>query len=76
MKPRTEHSESRGQTPINLELTERISRRAYELFEARGREHGYDREDWLQAETEILATLQAGAIQEPEAAERQAATAA
>jgi hypothetical protein len=31
-----------------------ICRRAYQIFEARGREHGHDREDWLQAEGEIL----------------------
>jgi len=31
-----------------------ITRRAYELFETRGREHGHDWEDWFQAETELL----------------------
>ena len=31
-----------------------IARRAYELFEARGREHGHDQEDWLRAEAELL----------------------
>ncbi len=31
-----------------------ISRRAHELFEARGREHGHDREDWFRAESELL----------------------
>lgn len=30
-----------------------IRRRAYELFEARGRRHGYDWDDWIQAETEL-----------------------
>ncbi len=34
-----------------------IRERAYQLFEARGRELGHDVEDWLQAEAEILATL-------------------
>jgi hypothetical protein len=29
-----------------------IARRAYELFEERGREDGRDRDDWLQAERE------------------------
>jgi hypothetical protein len=32
---------------------EDIARRAYQLFEARGREHGHDVEDWLQAEREL-----------------------
>jgi len=31
-----------------------IARRAHELFEARGREHGHDREDWFRAESELL----------------------
>lgn len=31
-----------------------IARRAYELFEARGGEHGHDWEDWLRAESELL----------------------
>jgi hypothetical protein len=35
------------------ELEHQIHLRAYELFEARGREDGHDIEDWLQAETEL-----------------------
>ena len=31
-----------------------IARRAYELYEARGREHGHDWEDWFRAESELL----------------------
>ena len=31
-----------------------ITRRAYELFEMRNREHGHDWEDWFQAESELL----------------------
>lgn len=30
-----------------------IARRAYQLYEERGREHGGDREDWFQAEREL-----------------------
>jgi hypothetical protein len=37
--------------PKNIE--ERIRRRAYELYEARGREGGRDWEDWFSAESEI-----------------------
>ena len=36
------------------EITELISQRAFELFEAKGRLHGSNREHWLQAESEIL----------------------
>jgi hypothetical protein len=35
------------------ERLERISARAFELYEARGGEHGQDRDDWLQAEQQI-----------------------
>lgn len=35
-------------------LKEQIRLRAYELYEARGREDGRELEDWLQAEAEIL----------------------
>ncbi len=31
-----------------------ISRRAHELFEARGQKHGHDQEDWFLAESELL----------------------
>jgi hypothetical protein len=30
-----------------------IAERAYELFLARGRVHGYEREDWLEAEKQL-----------------------
>lgn len=40
-----------GSTP---EVLEEIRLRAYELFERRGRNPGHDREDWLQAEAEVL----------------------
>ncbi|MFB3812889.1 MAG: DUF2934 domain-containing protein [Terriglobales bacterium] len=39
--------------PVNLE--EAIRARAYQLFEERGYQHGRDTEDWLRAESEILA---------------------
>lgn len=31
-----------------------IARRAHELFEVRGREHGHDLDDWVRAEAELL----------------------
>ena len=34
---------------------EDVERRAYELFDQRGREQGRDWDDWLQAERELLA---------------------
>ena len=34
----------------NVEFYARVARRAYDLFERRGREEGHDVEDWLEAE--------------------------
>ena len=39
---------------MDQEMREQIEKRAYELFEARGAEHGHDVEDWVRAESEIL----------------------
>ena len=36
------------------ELYNALARRAYELFDGRGHEHGHDLEDWLRAESEFL----------------------
>ena len=47
-QPMTEMSELQ-----EFELEYQIRLRAYELYEARGREDGHDIEDWLQAETEL-----------------------
>jgi hypothetical protein len=41
-------------------ILDQIRRRAYELFEERGRLEGFDQEDWVRAETEILAKFQRG----------------
>ena len=55
----TEDAKFAGEaTDINIlseEQLEQIRRRAYELYEARGREDGHAVEDWLQAEGEIIA---------------------
>jgi hypothetical protein len=36
----------------------RIARRAHEIYEARGGQHGKAMEDWLQAEREIDAAIE------------------
>ena len=36
------------------EISQYIAQRAYEFFESRGRQVGYDIEDWLRAELELL----------------------
>ena len=35
-----------------------VARRAYELFLARGAHHGFDRQDWLEAERELNAAAE------------------
>jgi hypothetical protein len=37
-------------------LEEEIRRRAYELYEERGRQHGRDIDDWVRAEAEVTGT--------------------
>lgn len=44
-----------GQAPS----TEAVARRAYELFEQRGREPGHELEDWLAAEAELAGSTEA-----------------
>jgi hypothetical protein len=44
---------TRAAAPQGEPVEERIRRRAYELYQARGREDGHELEDWQQAEAEI-----------------------
>ena len=41
------------------EISDTLARRAYELFEGRGRQDGHDLEDWLRAESELLNPMSA-----------------
>lgn len=43
-----------------------ITRRAYELFEARNREHGHDWEDWFQSESELLRPVSTAISESPD----------
>lgn len=49
------------------EIHEWITRRAYEIFEGRGRVPGRELDDWLQAESEILAASGPDLRESPEA---------
>jgi len=40
---------------VLIPIDQQIRRRAYELYEQRGRTNGHDLDDWLQAEREIKA---------------------
>jgi hypothetical protein len=48
------HPSVRQRLLANELIRKRIAFRAYQIFEERGRLHGYDKEDWQRAETEIL----------------------
>ncbi len=41
-------------TMVEQELREQIAQKAYELYEKRGRTHGCDAEDWLEAERLVV----------------------
>jgi len=46
------------------ERLETVRRKAFEFYEARGGEHGYDVDDWLRAEKEVMGST----ASEPKAA--------
>jgi hypothetical protein len=52
MKPDSDNKPIAIVEPPRVEVE--IRKRAYELFEARGREEGRELEDWLRAEEEII----------------------
>jgi hypothetical protein len=54
--PTTKKSSTFGRPAVEDNFEEQIRTRAYELYEARGREEGHDLEDWLEAEAEITGT--------------------
>jgi hypothetical protein len=41
------------QPPVVSPTDDSVAARAYRLFEARGRQHGHDVADWLEAEREM-----------------------
>lgn len=63
-------SANKKEEPVEAELTgrgddrpihERIAERAYELHQKRGSAHGYDLDDWLEAERIVLSERRAAA---------------
>ena len=45
--------ENAPNTSVQPSMEEQIRQRAYELYEERGRHHGFEQEDWARAEAEI-----------------------
>jgi hypothetical protein len=55
VSPRAAQSSAKAAVVTRVTV-EGISQRAYNLFQARGNEHGHDVEDWLLAEAELRST--------------------
>ncbi len=51
MKPKSPARATPGNGAINTD--DAVARRAYEIFESRGAQHGYDLDHWLEAEREL-----------------------
>jgi hypothetical protein len=51
-------AEENGGVHLNPGIQDEIRRRAYELYQERGGQHGFDQEDWSRAETEVLSKYQ------------------
>lgn len=78
MSPRAERQQTRKEAiPLKLasveellrlkqELHDLIARRAYEIFEKRGKHHGRNVDDWLQAESEIQHSCRHEVIERPD----------
>ncbi len=50
-------------------MTQAITRRAYEIFEANGRRFGHDLEDWFKAETDMLLPVPVNIVETEESLE-------
>jgi Protein of unknown function (DUF2934) len=50
----SDSGDHRSSLPVRMEQI--VRRRAYELYEPRGREDGHAQEDWLHAEAEVVGT--------------------
>jgi hypothetical protein len=55
-----------GQLSVVRLLQERIEKRAYELYLRRGQQSGYEFEDWIEAERQILAEIRSPVYRKPE----------
>ncbi len=53
-----ERSEPEPVTTLPQTQEEQIRHRAYELYEARGRQDGHELDDWLEAEAQVTRTQQ------------------
>ena len=51
---RTLRTEPESMQKYSDEVRERIAKKAYELYEQRGRQDGQDIDDWLQAEEIVM----------------------
>jgi len=61
--PQILYGERLGDFKSNIQ--DAIAHRAYEFYEARGRRHGLDLEDWFRSETELLHPLKVNTWESP-----------
>ena len=48
---------SNDETIGSVDVSELIAKRAHEIFQSRGGQHGHDLDDWLQAEQEVRSSV-------------------
>ena len=63
-KTSSEQAQPPQLTISDEELYERVARKAHELYQQRGEEHGYDLDDWLTAERLVQEELLHGPLPE------------
>lgn len=66
---------SNDETIGSVDVSELIAKRAHEIFQSRGGEHGHDLDDWLQAEQEVRSPLRSETLVSPVADQQLAAKA-
>jgi len=60
MKPvRTATTRTPSEATASATTGDEVRRRAFEIYEERGREDGHELDDWLEAEKEVLESLAA-----------------
>ena len=80
MSKRQNHFREKKEVPVKVvsefsidddNLQQRIAKKAYELYERRGCCHGFDVDDWLEAERIVLGELEIGNQTQPQVPLRQ-----
>lgn len=62
MKKETKSKNGSKAEHATQEIQQAIAKKAYELYEMRGGQHGHDLEDWLGAEQSVLSAGKSGEL--------------